>query len=179
MINSIINTISIIFEKFIHPINYKLKETDQIDKIFKIINENNIPQYKDIAEEKLFEIQTGIKTNKEFALKLIYFKKEIGEKYTWEYIKKIYPYLREDETGNIFFKINRSREVLNNILIIVTLSFMLIGLIVYSFLELDFKNSIIYLSSYFLISMMLFYFVYLADGEIKAAALKNKLKKGI
>lgn len=65
MINSIINTISIIFEKFINPINYKLKETDQIDKIFKIINENNIPQYKDIAEEKLFEIQTGIKTNKE------------------------------------------------------------------------------------------------------------------
>jgi hypothetical protein len=47
---------------------------EELEKLFTIIRENHLENQKEIAEEKLFELQTGIKTNLAFAQKLKAFK---------------------------------------------------------------------------------------------------------
>ena len=73
MINEAFKLLFKIVDKFFEP-KSSLKKTEELEKLFTIIRENHLENQKEIAEEKLFELQTGIKTNLAFAQKLKAFK---------------------------------------------------------------------------------------------------------
>ncbi len=101
MINEAFNLLFKIADKFFEPKSSLKKKMEELEKLFTIIRENHLENQKEIAEEKLFELQTGIKTNLAFAQKLKDFKKYVGGKYDWSVYRKIFLYLQENEQGKL------------------------------------------------------------------------------
>ncbi|AVM55830.1 hypothetical protein [Capnocytophaga sp. oral taxon 864] len=104
--------------------NRRLKDIEKETELFNLLKEKGLNDFKEIEFEIIFYRLTGIKTNYAFAQKLIKFKKEIGGKYTFDYYRKIFPYLVEDENGNIKVNINYWQEAI--------LKFILWGILIFS-----------------------------------------------
>ena len=160
--------------------NRRLKDIEKERELFNLLKENGLNDFKEIEFEIIFYKLTGIKTNYAFAQKLIKFKKEIGGKYTFDYYRKIFPYLVEDENGNIKVNINYWQEAI--------LKFILWGILIFSpivfcliiFLnEYSSERDLVFKILGYTISVFLFFFIHLIfyDSAYKASYLKKKIDK--
>lgn len=178
MINESFNLLSKIVDKFFEP-KSSLKKMEELEKVFTIIRENHLENQKEIAEEKLFEIQTGIKTNLAFAQKLIAFKEYVGGKYDWSVYRKIFLYLQENEQGKIIVNITKYQEYTANALMYGTLFIFCGGfttiLLIESFITRNVYHVIIFL--YILISLFLFFLIYMISNDYLAMQVKKRIKK--
>lgn len=160
--------------------NRRLKDIEKEMELFNLLKEKGLNDFKEIEYENIFYRLTGIKTNYAFAQKLMKFKKQIGGKYTFDYYRKIFPYLVEDENGNIKVNINNRQEailkfILWGILISSPIIFCLIIFVNEYFSERDFVFKILG----YTISTFLFFYIHLIlyDSAYKASYLKKKIDK--
>ena len=158
--------------------NRRLKDIEKETELFNFLKEKGLNDFKEIEYEIIFYRLTGIKTNYAFAQKLMKFKKQIGGKYTFDYYRKIFPYLVEDENGNIKVNINNRQEailkfILWGILISSPIIFCLIIFVNEYFSERDFVFKILG----YTISTFLFFYIHLIlyDSAYKASYLKKKI----
>ncbi len=178
MINEAFNLLFKITDKFFEP-KSSLKKMEELEKLFTIIRENHLENQKEIAEEKLFELQTGIKTNLAFAQKLKDFKKYVGGKYDWSVYRKIFLYLQENEQGKIIVNIRKYQEYTANALMYLTLCIFCGGfitiLLIESFIPKNIYHIIIIL--YIVVSLFLFFLIYLIGNDYLAMQVKKQVKK--
>jgi hypothetical protein len=163
--------------------NRRLKDIEKETELFNLLKEKGLNDFKEIEFEIIFYRLTGIKTNYAFAQKLMKFKKEIGGKYTFDYYRKIFPYLVEDENGNIKVNINNRQEVILKIflwgaiiaLLVVFLIILSSIIFVNNFSERDFTLRVLA----FMISISLVFYINLIlyDSAYKASYLKKKIDK--
>ncbi|AZA90283.1 Uncharacterised protein [Chryseobacterium nakagawai] len=178
MINEAFNLLFKIVDKFFEP-KSSLKKTEELEKLFTIIRENHLENQKEIAEEKLFELQTGIKTNLAFAQKLKAFKEYVGGKYDWSVYRKIFLYLQENEQGKIIVNITKYQEYTANALMYFTLfifggGFITI-LLIESFIPKNIYHIIIFL--YIVVSLFFLFLIYLISNDYLAMQVKKQVKK--
>lgn len=162
--------------------NRRLKDIEKEIELFNLLKEKGLNDFKEIEFEIIFYRLTGIKTNYTFAQKLMKFKKEIGGKYTFDYYRKIFPYLVEDENGNIKVNINNRQEailkfILWGILIFLPIIFCLIIFVNEYSSERDLVFKIL---GYTIPIFLMFYiFLILYDNAYKASHIKKKIDKTI
>ena len=154
--------------------NRRLKDIEKEIELFNLLKEKEF--------EIIFYRLTGIKTNYAFAQKLMKFKKEIGGKYTFDYYRNIFPYLVEDENGNIKVNINNWQEIILKIflwgaiiaLLVVFLIILSSIIFVNNFSERDFTLRVLT----FMISISLVFYINLIlyDSAYKASHLKKKIE---
>lgn len=178
MITEIFNMLSKIIDQFFEP-KSSLKKTEELERLFTIIRENHLENQKKIAEEKLFELQTGIKTNLAFAQKLIQFKEYVGGKYGWNVYRKIFSYLEENTEGKITLNITKYQEYVANGLMYLTLlifggGFVTI-LLIQSYVAKNVYHVIIFL--YILTSLFFFFLIYLISNDYLALQVKKRIQK--
>lgn len=178
MITESFNVLSKIIDKFFEP-KSSLKKTEELEKVFTIIRENHLENQKEIAEEKLFELQTGIKTNLAFAKKIIQFKEYIGGKYDWSVYRKIFSYLDEDYHGKITLNITKYQEYYANGLMYLTILIFGGGFVTIFLMEAYVPKNVYYISIfiYILASLSLFFNIYLISNDYLAMQIKKRIKK--
>lgn len=179
MIKEIFNFLANIIGNIILPKTNSSK-LEQLEKMFKIIKENKLKDQKEIAEEKAFELQTKIKTNIEFANKLIIFKKEVGGKFGWSFYSKIFKHLSEDSDGKIYVSISKYEEAYARFVIRFAPGFLIFGLFIIYIFENTLKQynlNIVIPVIHLIVCLFFFFHIYQIDSDYKAIELKNWINK--